>query len=82
MSIDRSLRTRRNVLSRAERVVILQDLGHWSPESSALGLVKIAHRKARTAAKKKKTPGEGEAAATTGEAAAPADKPAKAAKPG
>jgi small basic protein (TIGR04137 family) len=78
MSIDRSLRTKsslerhRNVLSRAERVVLLQEEEKWRAEQSPLSLPKVSHRKAKTGKKKAKAEGEGEAAA-----AAPAAKPAK-----
>jgi small basic protein (TIGR04137 family) len=52
MPIDRSLRVKsslerhRNVLSRAERVAQLQDQDKWGDRQSALGLPKVAHRKA------------------------------------
>jgi len=58
MSIDRSLRTasslerHRNVLTRAERVVRLQEDDNWGADQSPLGLPKIAHRKAKTTKKK------------------------------
>ena len=51
MSIDPSLKVRnalarhRNVLSRAERVMILKEEERWSEEDSLLGLPKVAHRK-------------------------------------
>ena len=50
MSIDPSLKVRnalarhRNVLSRAERVMILKEEERWSGEDSLLGLPKVAHR--------------------------------------
>ena len=52
MSIDHSLRVKsslerhRNVLSRAERVALLQDQDKWGDRQSVLGLPKVAHRKA------------------------------------
>lgn len=61
MSIDRSLRLKsslerhRNVLSRAERVALLQDQDKWDDRQSALGLPKVSHRKAKTGRKKAKT---------------------------
>lgn len=51
MSIDRSLRYRaaltrhKNVLTRAERLLILKDQGRWNEDKSPLGLPKVAHRK-------------------------------------
>lgn len=71
MSIDRSLRTQsslsrhRNVLTRAERVQHLMERD-WDTSAGALGLPKIAHRKAKAGKKK----GEVEKAATEGEAEA------------
>lgn len=87
MSIDRSLRTKsslerhRNVLSRAERVLKLQDEERWPEDRSPLHLPKIPHRKSK--AGKKKTPkaetAEAAAAApgAAPAAAAPAKPPAK-----
>lgn len=77
MSIDKSLKGKdmlqrhRNVLRRSERIQALQDLGRWTDDSTALGLPKVAHRKA-TVGKKGKDKKKEEAAATPGEAAAPA----------
>ena len=71
MSIDRSLRSKsslerhRNVLTRTERIVALQDLESWSDEMSPFGLPKIAHRKAK--AGKKKAKKEEEEGTTTDE---------------
>jgi len=66
MSIDRSLRGRsslsrhRNVLSRAERIEILQDHDKWDEaKSTALGLPKVPNRKIVTG-KKKARGAEGE----------------------
>ena len=80
MSVDRSLKIKnalvrhRNVLTRAERIQVLQDEERWTEEQSVLGLPKVAHRKS-TAGKKAKG-GPDEAAADTaagapGTAAAP-----------
>lgn len=72
MSIDRSLRSQsslsrhRNVLTRAERVQTLLD-SDWDPEQGALGLPKIAHRKAKAGRKK----AEQQAATPTEEAKEP-----------
>ena len=51
MSRDRSLKStgmlkrHRNVLTRAERIEWLKDLGGWTEGSSPIGLPKVAHRK-------------------------------------
>jgi small basic protein (TIGR04137 family) len=64
MSIDRSLRTKssltrhRNVLTRAERVMQLKEQDKWEDRDSALGLPKVAHRKARAGGKKKASKSE------------------------
>jgi len=69
MSVDRSLRSHslltrhRNVLTRAERVALLQDRGRWDDSTRAIGLPKVAHRKAKAGKKKAK-----ETAASTEEA--------------
>ena len=74
MSIDRSLRSQsslerhRNVLTRAERVATLNEQDRWAEGMSALGLPKIAHRKARAGKVKEATEG-GAAAAAEGEEA-------------
>jgi len=71
MSMHRSLKSRnalerhRNVLSRAERIKVLQEQEKWQEGRSVFGLPKIAHRKAAVGGKTKK-----EAAAATPEAAA------------
>lgn len=66
MSIDPSLKTKgmlarhRNVLSRAERVEKLRELGKWSDDMTALGLPKVSHRKAAVGKKSKTKKAEGE----------------------
>jgi putative transposase len=51
MSIDRSLKGKdslerhRNVLTRAERIAKLEELGKWTDESTAIGMPKVGHRK-------------------------------------
>lgn len=56
MSVDRSLRTQsslarhRNVLTRAERVQLLLERD-WDKSNGALGLPKVAHRKAKAGKK-------------------------------
>jgi small basic protein (TIGR04137 family) len=70
MSIDRSLRTKsslerhRNVLSRPERVMRLQDQERWVEGQSVLGLPKIAHRKGKAGKKKVKVEAAVEGAET------------------
>jgi len=92
MSLDRSLKGKstlerhRNVLRRAERVVMLEDNEKWTEEkSSVFGLVKVGHRKQAAAKKAPKaevagataTPaGAAPAAAAGAKAAAPAAKAA------
>jgi len=52
MSRDKSLKTKgnlerhRNVLTRAERVARLAEIGRWSDDASVIGMAKVAHRKA------------------------------------
>ena len=81
MSLDRSLRSKstlarhRNVLSRAERVAKLKELGTWSDEMTVLGLPKVGHRKAAVG-KKTKAPKDEAAEAATPAAGAAAKKPA------
>ena len=66
MSLHRSLKTKpsalnrhRNVLSRAERITKLAELGRFDlEEDSPIGLVKVANRKAVTAKKKKEEKAE------------------------
>lgn len=59
MSIDPSLKVKgalsrhRNVLSRGERIEILQDEDRWQEGESVLGLPKVAHRKAAAGKKGK-----------------------------
>ena len=68
MSIDRSLKVKgsltrhRNVLSRAERIEMLEDEDRWSEGDSLLGLPKVAHRKSHAGRKGKEAPAK---AATT-----------------
>lgn len=63
MSIDRSLRIQssltrhRNVLTRAERVLLLMDRRDWDRSKGVLGLPKVAHRKAKAGKKKEKAAG-------------------------
>jgi len=66
MSRDKSLKSKaglarhRNVLTRAERVLRLQDLGQWKDESTAVGMPKVAHRKVSVGKKSKSKTPEGE----------------------
>ena len=61
MSVDRSLKNsnaltrHRNVLTRAERLEILEDEDRWNSENdSVYGLPKVANRKSVSGKKKKK----------------------------
>jgi small basic protein (TIGR04137 family) len=79
MSIDKSLRRKntlvraRNVLTRGERIKVLQDEERWQEGRSPFGLPKVrvmkVAKKAK-AAKKEEAPAEGEAAAEGAAAAA------------
>ena len=73
MSLDKSLKGRstlvrhRNVLTRAERIERLQELGQWTEDSSPMGLPKVVHRKTSIGKKDKaeeKPEGEQPAEAT------------------
>jgi small basic protein (TIGR04137 family) len=86
MSIDKSLRRKnqlarsRNVLTRGERIKVLQDDERWKDGQSPYGLVKVRVMKATKKAKKAKeeeTPAEGAAPAA---AAGAEKKPAGAAE--
>lgn len=75
MSIDKSLKSQnslvrhRNVLSRSERLVQLEEDDRWSEGDSVLGLPKVVHRKAALAKKgKAKAEETAEAATETTEA--------------
>lgn len=66
MSVDRSLKIKgaltrhRNVLSRAERIEVLEEEQRWSQEESVFGLPKVAHRKSHAGKKaKEEKPAEG-----------------------
>ena len=90
MSLHKSLRSHgalarhRNVLTRAERIEKLKELGKWADDKDIFALPKVPHRKVTT--KKIKTaaaaaPGaEGAAAPAAGGAAAPKAAAAPAAK--
>jgi small basic protein (TIGR04137 family) len=76
MSLDRSLKGKstlerhRNVLKRAERIVLLEDNDKWTEGKSGIyNLPKVAHRKA-VAAKKPAKAEAGEAGATVAAAGA------------
>ena len=76
MSLHKSLRSHgalarhRNVLTRAERIEKLKELGKWADERDIFALPKVPHRKVTTK-KIKTTPAAG-AAGAEGAAAAPA----------
>lgn len=75
MSLDKSLKSRqslerhRNVLTRAERIAHLKEVGLWNEDSKAMGLPKVTHRKATVGKKIKaeKKPEEEEEAKTAPE---------------
>ncbi|MGD2110265.1 MAG: small basic protein [Phycisphaerae bacterium] len=79
MSLDKSLKSRaslerhRNVLTRAERIAHLQEVGRWKEDSTPTGLPKVAHRKA-SVGKKSKAEKKPEQAAETAEAPADEEK--------
>jgi len=66
MSRDKSLKSKgglarhRNVLTRAERVARLQEVGHWSDENTVIGMPKVGHRKAAVGKKSKSKKQEAE----------------------
>jgi small basic protein (TIGR04137 family) len=86
MSLDRSLKSanalvrHRNVLSRAERLSVLEDQGKWTDQKGPYGLPKVAHRKVETAKAVKEEATEGEAAVSGAAPAAGAKSAAPAAK--
>jgi small basic protein (TIGR04137 family) len=63
LKIKGSLSRHRNVLTRAERIKILEEQERFGEGDSPFGLPKIAHRKAPVGGKVKKVPGKEEAAA-------------------
>ena len=83
MSLDRSLKSRagltrhRNVLTRAQRIVLLEDEGRWKEGDSVFALPKVKHRKSHAGAKVKAKKAEAAAAAaeTTAETATEEKKP-------
>ena len=68
MSLDKSLKSKstlerhRNVLTRAERIEHLKEIGQWSDDMTVMGLPKVVHRKLavgkKTKAKKDEAEGE------------------------
>ncbi len=67
MSMDRSLKSKssltrhRNVLTRAERIERLKELGRWTEDIKVMGLPKVAHRKVAVGKKDKTLKQEQEA---------------------
>ena len=83
MSIDKSLRRKntlaraRNVLTRGERIKVLQDEERWQEGRSPFGLPKVKVvkiKKAKKAAKEEEKPAEGAAPAAAAPAAAGTEK--------
>lgn len=74
MSLDKSLKSKdllerhRNVLTRAERIERLKELGRWTDDMNVLGLPKVEHRKAAVG-KKDKQEKESDETATADEKA-------------
>ncbi len=72
MSRDKSLKSNstlerhRNVLTRAERIERLKELGQWSDDMTVIGLPKVVHRKAAVGKKTKVKKAEGETETETG----------------
>ncbi len=85
MSLDRSLKIKgslsrhRNVLTRTERIKILEEQDRFGEGDSPYGLPKIPHRKAPVGGKVKKVPGKEEEGAA-GEAGETAEAGGEAAK--
>ncbi len=77
VSMDRSLKSKatlsrhRNVLTRAERLEILQEDDRWSESDSVFGLPKVAHRRSTAGHHKEK---KAEEVAETTEAVEGAEK--------
>ena len=73
MSVDKSLKSKnslerhRNVLTRAERILLLKETDKWTDGSSPYGLPKIVHRKAAAGKKDKAIKKDEEGAAETTE---------------
>jgi len=86
MSLHKSLRSHgalarhRNVLTRAERIEKLKELGKWADERDIFALPKVPHRKVTTR-KIKTTPAAGAAGAAGAEGAAAAPAAGGAAAP-
>ena len=61
MSLDKSLKSKdllerhRNVLTRAERIERLKELGRWTDDMNVIGLPKVSHRKAAVGKKEKQS---------------------------
>lgn len=79
MSMDKSLKSKnllqrhRNVLTRAERIELLKETDRWGEDSTAIGLPKVAHRKAAVGKKDKAT--KEETTSTEAEATESTEKP-------
>lgn len=61
MSLDRSLKIQgsltrhRNVLTRTERVLLMEEEGQWETKDGVFGLPKTGHRKAHVGGKAKES---------------------------
>ena len=81
MSRDKSLKTKgnlerhRNVLTRAERIERLKELGQWTDDMTVIGLPKVLHRKVAVGKKTKAKKDEAaEGDAKEGDTAIPEEK--------
>jgi small basic protein (TIGR04137 family) len=78
MSLNKTLKSKatlarhRNVLSRAERIDRMKELGTWREDMNALGLPKVSHRKAKVGKKEKAPKETAPGAAPAAEAGKPA----------
>lgn len=85
MSMDASLRSasslvrHRNVLTRAERLLVLTGQGKWDKKKSVFGLPKVGHRKLELAKPAKEEAAEGATPVVAGKAGAKAPAAGKAA---
>lgn len=80
MSLDKSLKSKstlerhRNVLTRAERIEHLKEIGQWSDDMTVMGLPKVAHRKVAVGKKIKVKKDEAEGDTKDESAAEPEEK--------
>ncbi len=75
LKVKSALRRHRNVLSRSERIELLEVEGRWTEDTPVYGLPKVSNRKLRKKAKSAKPEGEAADApeGAEGAAATPAE---------